>query len=90
MEADHSAGHNSQMTTSSNTTVRGVVSESVPLDTRDAEDFGILSDNKWDLVAAYERGSALIGWPFRVGGCELTRDPRGVLMKSGRTRWWMG
>jgi hypothetical protein len=55
METDHSADHNSRMITSSITTARGVVSESVPPDTRDAEDFGILSDNKWDLVAAHER-----------------------------------
>ena len=66
MEADRSADHNSQMTTSSITTVRGVVSEIVPPDTRDAVDFGILSDNKWDLVAAYERGSALIDGPSEL------------------------
>lgn len=93
METDHSADHNSQMITPSTTTARGVVSESVPPNTRDAKDFGILSDNKWDLVAAHERRFCFdhgeddffrmaLGWPFRVGRCSLTRDTRGVLMKA--------
>jgi hypothetical protein len=49
---DRSAEHDIQMLTS---TSGGSVSTSADPSTRDAEDVGMLTDNKWELVAAHER-----------------------------------